>query len=90
MCVRERVHVVCRTYVCMYIMSVCEYNLTWMCVHMYVCTYRIRFNFRGVKLLRITNFRSFCIFIFAVCDVIAHALPVWSKFLRDETFSDGY
>ena len=38
--------------------------------------YRIRFNFRGVKLSRIANFRGVCIFIFAVCDVIAHALPV--------------
>ena len=38
--------------------------------------YRIRFNFRGVKLSWIANFRVFRIFIFAVCDVIAHALPV--------------
>ena len=61
-------------------------------VHTYVVCmwYRIRFNFCGVKLSRITNFCGFRVFIFAVCDVIAQALPVWSKFLRDETFADGY
>ena len=41
--------------------------------------YRIRFNFRRVKLSRIANFHGFHIFIFTVCDVIAQALPVWSK-----------
>ena len=33
-----------------------------------------------VKLSWIAKFHSFLIFIFAVCDVIAQALPVWSKF----------
>ena len=41
--------------------------------------YRIHFNFCGVKLSRIANFHVFRVFIFAVCDVIAQALPVWSK-----------
>ena len=41
-------------------------------------------NFHGLP------FRGFHVFIFAVCDVIAQALPVWSKFSRHETFADGY
>ena len=53
-------------------------------------TYRIRFNFHEVKLSWITYFHIFRVFIFAVCDIIAQALPVWSKFSRDETFADGY
>ena len=37
------------------------------------------------------NFRGLSVFvIFAVCDMIAKALPVWSKLSRDETFTDGY
>ena len=58
-------------------------------IHQYI-TYHIRFNFRGVKLSRITNLCVLRVFIFVVCDVIAQALPVWSNFLRDETFADGY
>ena len=46
--------------------------------------------FAGFKLSRITNLRIFRMFIFAVCDVIAQALPVWSNFSQDETFADGY
>ena len=52
--------------------------------------YHIPFNFRGVKLSQIANLRGFCVFIFAVCYIIAQALTVWSKFLWDETFADGY
>ena len=28
--------------------------------------------------------------VFVVCDVIAQALPIWSKFFRYETFADDY
>ena len=73
-------------YVCMYVCVFITYVLcTSVCIYIhtictYVCMYyRIRFNFRGFR-----------VFIFAVCDVIAQALPVWSKFSRDETFADGY
>ena len=45
------------------------------------------FNFRRVKLLQIENFRTFCVFIFVVT---LDLLPIWSKFLQDETFADGY
>ena len=58
-----------------------------LCVSVQNMIYRIRFNFRGVKLSQITNFR---VFIFVVCDVIAQTLPVWSEFSQDETFADGY
>ena len=37
------------------------------------------------------NFRGLPVFtIFAVRDVTTHPLPVWSTFLWDETFSNGY
>ena len=37
------------------------------------------------------NFHRLPVFtIFTVCDIIAHPLPIWSKFLWDETFTDGY
>ena len=48
---------------------------------MYVCTVHAltfaRLNFCGMP-------------VFAVCDVTAHLLLVWSKFSQDETFADGY
>ena len=69
----------------------CMYAYVPVCLFvLYKHTYRICFNFRGVKLSWITNLRGFRVFIFTVCDVIAQALPVWSKFLRDETFVDSY
>ena len=40
----------------------------------YVC-----FNFHGLPIFVVLHF------IFAVCDVIAQALPVWSTFSWDET-----
>ena len=53
-------------------------------------SYRIRFNFCRVKLSQIESFCAFRVFIFALCDVTADPLPVWSKFSQDETFVDGY
>ena len=54
-------------YVCMYAcMFVCMYVCTYVCMYrvcMYVCLpsipYHIRFNFCGVKLLRIADFSNF-------------------------------
>ena len=53
-------------------------------------SYRIHFNFHRVKLSWITNFHCFSVFIFMVCDVIAHVLLIWSKLTWDETSVDGY
>ena len=50
-----------------------------------ICTHHICFNFCRVKLLQIARFT-----IFAVYDITAHPLPVWSKFLQDETYVDRY
>ena len=36
------------------------------------------------------EFLRFSRFMFAVCDITAEVLPVWTKFLWDETFADGY
>ena len=38
---------------------------------------------------RIASFCDFHVFIFEVCDIATHPLPI-PKFLRDETFADGY
>ena len=58
--------------------------------HVECSMYSIRSNFHVVKLSRIASFRNFCIFIFTVCGITAQALPISSKFSRDETYADGH
>ena len=71
------VNYILNMYVLIYYVISCTYNI--LIITGYVA-YRICCNFRGVKLSRITNFRSFRVFISAVCDVIAQALPVCLNF----------
>ena len=56
---------------------------------MHTMSYRMHFNFHGIKLSQIVSFRDFRSFNFTVFDVSAGPLPVWSKFSQDETFVDG-
>ena len=61
-----------RTYIHMYV-HVCRYTHTHTHAGTSTCTmyhteYRIRFNFRGVKLSRFTSFCNFHIFTFAVAE----------------------
>ena len=47
-----------------------QYSTIFMSVCTFLFVYHIRFNFRGVKLSWITNFRGFHVFIFAVCEIL--------------------
>ena len=71
------------TFYCIQVCSIAY--LMWGLITVYALIFEA-----GVKLSWITNFHGFWVFIFVVCDVIAQALPVWSKFSQDETFADGY
>ena len=59
---------------------------TYVRTYIHICIHTVyTLTFAGL------NFRGLSVFvIFAVCDIIALALPVRSEYTRDETFVDGY